>query len=90
MHEDQAITTIEGLAQGQTLHPVQAAFLKHDGYQCGFCTPGQICSSVDMLAEAKAGMSSHVTANLQGTAPLNNVEIRERMSGNICLFPKRA
>jgi xanthine dehydrogenase YagT iron-sulfur-binding subunit len=84
MHEDQAITTIEGLAQGQTLHPVQAAFLKHDGYQCGFCTPGQICSSVGMLAEVKAGMPSHVTANLQANAPLNNEEIRERMSGNIC------
>ena len=84
MHEGQAITTIEGLAQGQNLHPMQAAFLKHDGFQCGFCTPGQICSSVGMLAEAKAGMPSHVTANLQGDAPLSNEEIRERMSGNIC------
>ncbi len=85
MHEGQAITTIEGLSQGDALHPMQAAFIKHDGFQCGYCTPGQICSSVGMLAEAKAGMPSHVTQNLQGAATaLTDDEIRERMSGNIC------
>jgi len=85
MHDGQAITTIEGLSSGETLHPMQAAFLKHDGFQCGYCTPGQICSSVGMLAEARAGMPSHVTQNLQGAASaLNDEEIRERMSGNIC------
>lgn len=85
MHEGQAITTIEGLSQGDALHPMQAAFIKHDGFQCGYCTPGQICSSVGMLAEAKAGMPSHVTQNLQGGATaLTDDEIRERMSGNIC------
>ena len=85
MHEDQAITTIEGLSSGDTLHPMQAAFIKHDGFQCGYCTPGQICSSVGMLAEVKAGMPSHVTQDLQGSASaLSDEEIRERMSGNIC------
>jgi xanthine dehydrogenase YagT iron-sulfur-binding subunit len=85
MHDGQAITTIEGLSIGETLHPMQAAFLKHDGFQCGYCTPGQICSSVGMLAEARAGMPSHVTQNLQGGASaLSDEEIRERMSGNIC------
>jgi xanthine dehydrogenase YagT iron-sulfur-binding subunit len=84
MHEGQAITTIEGLSKGDALHPMQAAFLKHDGFQCGYCTPGQICSSVGMLAEASAGMPSHVTADLQGNPSLTDEEIRERMSGNIC------
>ena len=85
MHEGQAITTIEGLSSGDALHPMQAAFIKHDGFQCGYCTPGQICSSVGMLAEAKAGMPSHVTQNLQGPAgALSDEEIKERMSGNIC------
>lgn len=85
MHDGQAITTIEGLATGQQLHPLQQAFLKHDGFQCGYCTPGQICSAAGMLAEAKAGMPSHVTANLQQEQPLlSAAEIRERMSGNIC------
>ena len=85
MHDGQAITTIEGLSIGETLHPMQAAFIKHDGFQCGYCTPGQICSSVGMLAEARAGMPSHVTQNLQGGASaLSDEEIRERMSGNIC------
>ncbi len=85
MHEGQAITTIEGLSKGDALHPMQAAFIKYDGFQCGYCTPGQICSSVGMLAEVKAGMPSHVTQNLQGAAPtLTDDEIRERMSGNIC------
>ena len=85
MHEGQAITTIEGLSNGEQLHPMQAAFVKHDGFQCGYCTPGQICSSVGMLAEVKAGMPSHVTQDLQGAAgALSDEEIRERMSGNIC------
>ncbi len=84
MHEGQAITTIEGLSSGEQLHPMQAAFLTHDGFQCGYCTPGQICSSIGMLAEARAGMPSHVTLDLQAGGPLSDEEIRERMSGNIC------
>ncbi len=85
MHEGQAITTIEGLSNGEALHPMQTAFIKHDGFQCGYCTPGQICSSVGMLAEAKSGMPSHVTQDLQvATSVLTDDEIRERMSGNIC------
>jgi xanthine dehydrogenase YagT iron-sulfur-binding subunit len=85
-HEGDQITTIEGLAQGDQLHPVQAAFLEHDGFQCGYCTPGQICSAVALLQEAKRGDASYVTADLRkiGTAELNANEIRERMSGNIC------
>jgi xanthine dehydrogenase YagT iron-sulfur-binding subunit len=84
MHEGQQVTTIEGLAQGSQLHPLQAAFLKHDGFQCGYCTPGQICSAAGMLAEAKAGMPSHVTVDLQQRPRLTAEEIRERMSGNLC------
>lgn len=85
MHDGQAITTIEGLAKGQELHPIQAAFLKHDGFQCGYCTPGQICSTVGMLAEVKLGMPSHVSASVTAPpGPLTDEEIRERMSGNIC------
>jgi xanthine dehydrogenase YagT iron-sulfur-binding subunit len=86
MHEGDQITTIEGIAHGDELHPVQAAFLEHDGFQCGYCTPGQICSAVALLDEAKRGAASAVTANLRGTgaAQLSAEEIRERMSGNIC------
>ncbi|MDP9898159.1 aldehyde dehydrogenase iron-sulfur subunit PaoA [Variovorax ginsengisoli] len=85
MHDGQAVTTIEGLAQGDALHPIQAAFLKHDGFQCGYCTPGQICSTAGMLAEVKMGMPSHVTRDLNAPAgPLTDEEIRERMSGNLC------
>ena len=85
MHDGQSVTTIEGMANGQQLHPLQEAFLKHDGFQCGYCTPGQICSAAGMLAEVKLGMPSHVTASLAaGTARLSGEEIRERMSGNIC------
>ena len=85
MHDGQAITTIEGLSNGDPLHPMQAAFLKHDGFQCGYCTPGQICSSVGMLNEARLGMPSHVTRDLEGApAALSDEEIRERMSGNLC------
>lgn len=81
------VTTVEGLAIGENLHPVQAAFIKHDGFQCGYCTPGQICSAVALLQEAKNGEASHVTANLRTSArnlKLSDEEIRERMSGNIC------
>jgi len=84
MHEGDEIRTIEGLGTPEKLHPMQAAFVKHDGYQCGYCTPGQICSSVAMLEEAKAGWPSHVTQNVAAKAELSDAEIRERMSGNIC------
>jgi xanthine dehydrogenase YagT iron-sulfur-binding subunit len=85
MHDGQSITTIEGLAQGDRLHPLQAAFVEHDGFQCGYCTSGQICSAVGMLAESRRGMPSYVTENLaQPAAELTDAEIRERMSGNIC------
>jgi xanthine dehydrogenase YagT iron-sulfur-binding subunit len=85
MHDGQSITTIEGLANGETLHPMQAAFVEHDGFQCGYCTSGQICSAVGMLSESRQGMPSYVTADLAQPRPdLTDVEIRERMSGNIC------
>ena len=84
MHDGQSVTTIEGLADGEQLHPMQAAFIRHDGLQCGYCTPGQICSAVGMLAEVKAGMPSHVSPSLAETPLLSEAEIRERMSGNIC------
>jgi xanthine dehydrogenase YagT iron-sulfur-binding subunit len=84
MQEGHDITTIEGLGKPGNLHPMQAAFVKHDGYQCGFCTPGQICSAVAMLDEVKSGMPSHVTADLTKSPEMSNAEFRERMSGNIC------
>jgi xanthine dehydrogenase YagT iron-sulfur-binding subunit len=84
MQEGHEITTIEGLGTPRNLHPMQAAFIKHDGYQCGFCTPGQICSAVAMLGEIRAGIPSHVTADLTRPPELSNAECRERMSGNIC------
>ncbi len=84
MHEGAEITTIEGLGSPDDLHPMQAAFVKHDGYQCGYCTPGQICSAVSVLQEIKDGIPSHVTGDLQAGATLSAEEIRERMSGNIC------
>jgi xanthine dehydrogenase YagT iron-sulfur-binding subunit len=85
MHDGQAVTTVEGLANGDTLHPMQAAFVQHDGFQCGYCTSGQICSAVGMLAESRAGMPSYVTEDLAQAHPnLSAQEIRERMSGNIC------
>jgi xanthine dehydrogenase YagT iron-sulfur-binding subunit len=85
MYQGKKITTIEGLAEGDDLHPMQAAFVKHDGFQCGYCTPGQICSAVAMLAEARAGCMSAVTADLAcASAELTDMEIRERMSGNLC------
>jgi xanthine dehydrogenase YagT iron-sulfur-binding subunit len=78
------ITTIEGLADGETLHPMQEAFVSHDALQCGYCTPGQICSAVGMLEEVREGWPSAVTADLRGDAALDDAEIRERMSGNLC------
>jgi len=84
MHEGDNVTTIEGLGTPDHLHPMQAAFIKHDGFQCGYCTPGQICSAVAVLDEIKAGMPSHVTSNLQARPRVNADELRERMSGNIC------
>jgi xanthine dehydrogenase YagT iron-sulfur-binding subunit len=84
MHEGDQITTIEGLGTPENLHPMQAAFIKHDGYQCGYCTPGQICSSVAVLEEIKAGVPSHATADLTVPVQLTEAELRERMSGNIC------
>jgi xanthine dehydrogenase YagT iron-sulfur-binding subunit len=84
MHQGDAITTIEGLGTPQKLHPMQAAFVNHDGYQCGYCTPGQICSAVAMLDEIKAGVPSHASADLTARAELTPAELRERMSGNIC------
>jgi len=85
MYQGKKITTIEGLAEGDDLHPVQAAFVKYDGFQCGYCTPGQICSAVALLAEAKAGCASVVTPDLSKAVPeLTDHEIRERMSGNLC------
>lgn len=84
MHEEEAVTTIEGLGQPGNLHPMQAAFVRHDGFQCGYCTPGQICSSLAVLEEIKANIPSHVTGDLAAAASLTPEEIRERMSGNIC------
>lgn len=84
MHDGAKITTIEGLGTPDKLHPMQAAFVKHDGYQCGYCTPGQICASVSVIEEIRAGMPSHVTADLNAKPQMTVEEIRERMSGNIC------
>lgn len=84
MHEGAKITTIEGLGMPQRLHPMQAAFVKHDGYQCGYCTPGQICSAVGVLDEIRRGIPSHVSADLTARPLLSADEMRERMSGNLC------
>jgi xanthine dehydrogenase YagT iron-sulfur-binding subunit len=84
MHQTSKITTIEGLGTVDKLHPMQAAFIKHDGYQCGYCTPGQICSAVATLDEIRQGIPSHVSADLTARPLLSAAEIRERMSGNIC------
>jgi len=83
-HTGDKVTTIEGLGTPDRLHPMQAAFVKHDGYQCGYCTPGQICSAVAVLDEIKRGVPSHVQHDLTGRPQATNVEMRERMSGNIC------
>jgi xanthine dehydrogenase YagT iron-sulfur-binding subunit len=84
MHEGSQITTVEGLGSPDKLHPMQAAFVKHDGYQCGYCTPGQICSAVAVLDEIRAGWPSHATADITARPLLSADELRERMSGNIC------
>ncbi|HUD92605.1 aldehyde dehydrogenase iron-sulfur subunit PaoA [Sphingobium sp.] len=83
MHDGEKVTTIEGLGTPESLHPMQRAFIVHDGYQCGYCTPGQICSAVAVLDEIEAGFPSHVTEDLDHVA-MSDVELRERMSGNIC------
>jgi xanthine dehydrogenase YagT iron-sulfur-binding subunit len=84
MHDGGQITTIEGLGTPQNMHPLQAAFVKHDGYQCGYCTPGQICSAVAVIDEIKRGVPSHVSADLTARPLLSADELRERMSGNLC------
>jgi len=84
MHDGDSVTTIEGIGSPEDLHPMQRAFIKHDGFQCGYCTPGQICSAVAMLDEFDAGIPSHVSENLEQAPAINDTEIRERMSGNIC------
>jgi xanthine dehydrogenase YagT iron-sulfur-binding subunit len=84
MHDGDEVTTIEGLATDHGLHPMQAAFVDRDALQCGYCTPGQICSAVAVLAEHKAGWPSHVTADVASVPSLSKAEIAERMSGNIC------
>ncbi|QAY75381.1 (2Fe-2S)-binding protein [Sphingosinicella sp. BN140058] len=78
------VTTIEGLGSGEDPHPLQAAFIAHDGFQCGYCTPGQICAAAAMLREIELGVPSYVTVDLARPAPLSREEIRERMSGNLC------
>ena len=79
------VTTIEGLAEGEeALHPVQEAFVRHDAFQCGYCTPGQICSAVGMIEEAREGWPSAVSDDVRGEPALDDAEIRERMSGNLC------
>ncbi len=87
MHPKADVTTVEGLAKGDELHPLQAAFIKHDAFQCGYCTPGQLCSAMALLGEVKAGGVSHATADVSKpftVADLTDAEIRERMSGNLC------
>lgn len=83
-HEGDEVTTIEGLGTPERLHPMQAAFVKHDGYQCGYCTPGQICSAVSVLEEIRRGIPSHAQADLMTPPQATSAEMRERMSGNIC------
>lgn len=84
-YEGRAVTTIEGLSGDGALHPLQQAFIDHDGFQCGYCTPGQICSAVGMAAELQRGLPSHVTADLRADrVPISREELQERMSGNLC------
>ena len=83
-HQGDEVVTIEGLGQPGKLHPMQAAFVKHDGYQCGYCTPGQICSAVAVIEEIRAGVPSHVQADVSAKPAMTVAEMRERMSGNIC------
>jgi xanthine dehydrogenase YagT iron-sulfur-binding subunit len=83
-HDGAEITTASGLGTAEAFHPLQRAFLDHDGFQCGYCTPGQICSAAGMLAEVEAGWPSHVTPDVASAPELTAAEIRERMSGNLC------
>jgi xanthine dehydrogenase YagT iron-sulfur-binding subunit len=83
-YEGRHVTTIEGLGQDGALHPLQQAFIEHDGFQCGYCTPGQICSAIGMAAEAKRGVPSHVSDDLAADVALTREEVQERMSGNLC------
>jgi len=83
-YDGREITTIEGLAVVDGLHPLQEAFIEHDGFQCGYCTPGQICSAIGMAAEARRGVPSHVSVDLSGDVVLTREELQERMSGNLC------
>jgi len=83
-YDGRSVTTIEGLAGEGALHPLQQAFIDHDGFQCGYCTPGQICSAIGMAAEAKRGVPSHVSADLSAEVKLSREELQERMSGNLC------
>jgi len=83
-YEGRSITTIEGLANGSAPHPLQQAFIDHDGFQCGYCTPGQICSAIGMATEAKRGVPSYVSDDLAADVILTRDELRERMSGNLC------
>jgi xanthine dehydrogenase YagT iron-sulfur-binding subunit len=84
-YQDREITTVEGLGEPGNLHPLQAAFIEHDGFQCGYCTPGQICSAIGMVEELKCGVPSYVSEDVasEGFA-LTDLELRERMSGNLC------
>ncbi len=84
MHDEDEIVTIEGIGSPEELSPMQAAFVRHDGYQCGYCTPGQICSATAVLDELEKGWPSYVTDDLEGAAQLTDDEIAERMSGNLC------
>jgi len=83
-HQGDKVTTIEGLGTPDKLHPMQAAFIEHDGFQCGYCTPGQICSAVAVLGEIKRGVPSHLQEDIVAAPAASNHELRERMSGNIC------
>lgn len=82
--DGRAVTTIEGLGSADSPHPLQAAFIEHDGFQCGYCTPGQVCAAAAMLREIEAGMPSYVTADLTAPVLVTREEVRERMSGNLC------
>lgn len=83
-YEGRSVTTIEGIGTAEDLHPLQQAFIEHDGFQCGYCTPGQICSALAMVEEVRRGVPSHVTGDLDGPVKLTREELRERMSGNLC------
>jgi len=83
-YEGRRITTVEGLAEGNALHVLQQAFIEHDGFQCGYCTPGQICSAIGLAAEAKRGVPSYVSSDLAADVVLTRAELQERMSGNLC------